>query len=145
MDVSADDSSSSSVVDAVGRLCQAHNSTTSRQLQQLFETDDLGRCVFCLFVCVCACVCVCVCTCVYVYLSICMNVCVCVCMHMCVNVCVSVCVCVHGFGVGGWGEFACLYPHDSGFDLHSPLLGLSVEGLSVKPFRLDRNTSRPVF
>ena len=58
MDVSADDSSSSSVVDAVGRLCQAHNSTTSRQLQQLFETDDLGRCVFCLFVCVCVYVCV---------------------------------------------------------------------------------------
>nr|KAG5695849.1 hypothetical protein BaRGS_006506 [Batillaria attramentaria] len=38
----AEDASSSSVVDAVGRLCQAHNSTTSRQLQQLFETDDLG-------------------------------------------------------------------------------------------------------
>ncbi|XP_070174503.1 centrosomal protein of 70 kDa-like isoform X2 [Littorina saxatilis] len=37
-----DDASSASVVDAVGRLCQAHNSTTSRQLQQLFETDDLG-------------------------------------------------------------------------------------------------------
>ncbi|XP_076455571.1 centrosomal protein of 70 kDa-like isoform X2 [Babylonia areolata] len=38
----ADDCNSASVVDAVGRLCQAHNSTTSRQLQQLFETDDLA-------------------------------------------------------------------------------------------------------
>ncbi|KAL8601360.1 hypothetical protein ACOMHN_054653 [Nucella lapillus] len=37
-----DDCNSASVVDAVGRLCQAHNSTTSRQLQQLFETDNLA-------------------------------------------------------------------------------------------------------
>ncbi|XP_025082506.1 centrosomal protein of 70 kDa-like isoform X3 [Pomacea canaliculata] len=35
--------SNSSVVDAVGRLCQMQNSTTSQYLQQLFETDDLGR------------------------------------------------------------------------------------------------------
>ncbi|XP_025082505.1 centrosomal protein of 70 kDa-like isoform X2 [Pomacea canaliculata] len=34
--------SNSSVVDAVGRLCQMQNSTTSQYLQQLFETDDLG-------------------------------------------------------------------------------------------------------
>ena len=102
MDVSADDSSSSSVVDAVGRLCQAHNSTTSRQLQQLFETDDLGRCVFCLFVCVCVCVYVWVCMCVcmharahvydYMYVCVCVCACVRVCVHTCVNVCVSVCV-----------------------------------------------------
>ncbi|XP_071100781.1 centrosomal protein of 70 kDa-like [Haliotis cracherodii] len=36
-----DDSKSSAVVDSVGRLCQAHNSTTAKQLKQLLQTDDL--------------------------------------------------------------------------------------------------------
>ncbi|XP_067686260.1 centrosomal protein of 70 kDa-like [Haliotis asinina] len=37
----SDDSKSSAVVDSVGRLCQAHNSTTAKQLKQLLQTDDL--------------------------------------------------------------------------------------------------------
>ncbi|XP_041371975.1 centrosomal protein of 70 kDa-like [Gigantopelta aegis] len=37
-----EDVNSSSVVDAVGQLCESHNTTTTRQLQQLLQTDDLS-------------------------------------------------------------------------------------------------------
>ncbi|XP_064643952.1 centrosomal protein of 70 kDa-like [Lineus longissimus] len=35
------DAKASAIVDAVGRLCQSHNSTAARQLKQLLQEDDL--------------------------------------------------------------------------------------------------------
>jgi centrosomal protein CEP70 len=35
------DAKASMIVDAVGRLCQSHNTTTARQLKQLLQEDDL--------------------------------------------------------------------------------------------------------
>ena len=39
--LSEEDAKTSVIVDSVAKLCHLHNSTTSQQLQQLMQTEDL--------------------------------------------------------------------------------------------------------